>query len=942
MRLAIKQLLFLAFLLAGSCCLFTAAAQHTSGNIKGQVVDKDGNPLPGASVTIKGTTRGTSTDLSGNFTLLDVKEGKYTLVVNYLGFAPFESDVEAKAGTTINRNFTLTTLSKTLQGVIVSSSREGQAKALNQQKSADNIKQVISADLMGRYPDLNVAEALQRLPGVTITRNSSGEGSTVQLRGTPGNFTNINVNGEQIMGTSEDGSRNAVLDVIPVNVLSSMEVVKTLTSDLDGDAIAGVINMKSPTATSLKTKLSLDAAAGYNNLRSNLNGIGNLTLGKRFFADDKNPNGKLGIMVNGSLFKTKNGYDETNAEVWQKKDFSDGKGSIYFPTDVRFLYVENQRTRKGASATVDYQFNPTSSIIGNVMYSDHFNEITRYRKRTRMQTANTTKNATTGAYTTTKGRSYNEVKAATEDNNNLSFNLQGETTVGKVKLDGGIFLNNSEFVNLSNTYNFITGNIPLSITNISGDLLEVTGTDWKNNASLFTYNTVEHDYWTTKGKNFVTKANLTLPYKIGNNSALFKAGFKTKSMHNRRFRPDDATTSTYNGDATLGKLTNFAGEAEVSDDLLDGATNFGLGVDKQKTLDFYSKGVGFPIDVSTTRNSIDTYYYDATEDVVAGYIMNRIQFNKWMLLAGLRIENTAVDYKGNIVTQDVNGAWVSTTPTEKKTSYNKVLPNLQAKYDINRSTLVRGGITFGYSRPNFTDLVPSRIANKLAMTVTDGNPELKPAFATNFDLGIEKYLSNLGILSAGAFYKKIDKFQYNSVIVLQGTEFTGANLYTGWQYYQTLNGNTADVYGLELNAQTNLTFLPGFLKGFSLLANYTYAHSKADAQFRKGLRLPGQATNTANGSLSYSYKGFTIQGNVNYNGSYTFLLGSDDASDVIQAERVQVDANASMRINKRFTVYAEALNLTNAPQVQYFGDRSRVYQKQYYSYWGRAGVKFRL
>jgi TonB-dependent receptor len=942
MKLAIKQLLVLLLLMGGSCFLFTAAAQRTSGNIKGRVTDKDGNPLPGASVIIKSTTRGATTDLTGNFTLLSIQEGKYTLVINYLGYAPVEVAVEVAPGATVSKSFMLTTLSKSLQGVTVSASREGQQKALNQQKNADNIKQVISADLMGRYPDLNVAEALQRLPGVTIGRNSSGEGSTVQLRGTPGNFTNINVNGEQIMGTQENGARNASLDVIPVNVLSSMEVVKTLTPDLDGDAIAGVINMKSPTATSLKTKLSLDGALGYNNLRSNLNGIGNISMGKRFLADGKNLNGKLGVMLNGSLFKTKNGYDEMNAQVWQKKDFGDTKGSIYFPTDMRFLYVENQRTRKGASATVDYSFNPTSSIVANVMYSDHFNEITRYRKRTRMQTSSTTKNTTTGAYTTTKGRSYNEIKSATEDDNNLSFNLQGETTVGKVKLDGGIFLNHSEFENLAGTYNFVTGNIPLSITEISGDMLTVTGTDWRNNASLFTYNTVEHDYWTTKGKNFVTKANLTLPYKIGNNSATFKAGFKTKSMHNRRYRLPGALVSTYTGDATVGKLTNFSGESEVSDDLLNGATNFGLGVDKDKTINFFNQGVGFTKDVSTTRNSDDTYYYDATENVTAAYLMNRIQFNKWMLLAGLRVEKTSVDYKGNIVEQDINGAWVSTTPATKKTDYTKFLPNLQAKYDLNKSTVVRSGVTFGYSRPNFTDLVPGRIISVLGQSVTDGNPNLQPAFATNFDLGIEKYLSNLGILSAGAFYKKVDKFQYNSVVVLQGNEFPNANLYTGWQYYQTLNGNTANVYGLELNAQANLTFLPGFLKGFSVLANYTYAHSKADAQFRKGLRLPGQAEHTANASLSYNYKGFTIQGNLNYNGSYTVLLGSDDASDVIQASRVQVDVNTSLRLNSRWTVYAESLNLTNAPQIQYFGERSRIYQKQYYSFWGRAGVKFRL
>jgi TonB-dependent receptor len=939
MKILLTSLLALVFLLGGPCTMLSAIAQHSGGNIKGQVTDKDGNSLPGASVTIKGSTRGTTTDLAGNFTLLGVNEGKYTLVVNYMGFSPAESVVQVTSGSTTNKNFYLTSASTTLTGVTVMASREGQQKALNQQKNADNIKQVISADLMGRYPDLNVAEALQRLPGVTIGRNNSGEGSTVQLRGTPGNFTNINVNGEQLMGTSEDGSRNAVLDVIPVNVLSSMEVVKTLTSDLDGDAIAGVINMKSPTATSLRTKLSLDAAAGYNNLRSNLNGIGNLTLGKRFFANDRNPNGKLGIIVNGSLFKTRNGYDETNAQVWQLKDF--GKGNIYFPTDVRYLYVENQRTRKGLSATVDYVFTPTTNIVANIMYNDHFNEITRYRKRTRMQTASTTQNAQ-GVYTTTKGRSYNEVKSATEDNNNLSFNLQGETAIGKLKLDGGIFLNNSEFVNLSGTYNFITGNIPLSISDISTDLLSPTGTDWKNNASLFTYNTVENDYWTTKGRNFVTRLNLTLPYMIGKNSASFKMGFKTKSMHNKRFRPENAITSNYTGDATVGKLTNFAGETEVSDKLLDGATNFGLGVDKDKTIDFFNKGAGFTTNVSTTRNSIDTYFYDATENVTAGYMMNRIQFNRWMLLAGVRIEATSVDYKGNIVAQDANSNWISTTPTQKKTNYIKVLPNLQGKYDIDKNTLVRGGLTFGYSRPNFTDLVPGRITSILSQTVTDGNPNLKPAFATNFDLAIEKYLSNLGILSAGTFYKKIDKFQYNSVTVLKGDEFPNAGIYTGWQYYQTLNGNTADVFGVELNAQANLTFLPGFLKGFSILANYTYAHSKADAQFRKGLRLPGQATHTANASLSYGYKGFTAQANVNYNGSYTSLLGTDNASDVIQAARTQLDVNMSMRLTKRFTIYAEALNLTNAPQIQYFGERSRIYQKQYYSYWGRAGVKFRL
>jgi TonB-dependent receptor len=848
-----------------------------------------------------------------------------------------------KGGTITNSNLKLTSNAVSLSGVTVSSVREGQQKALNQQRNADNIKQVISADLMGRYPDLNVAEAMQRLPGVTIGRNSSGEGATVQLRGTPGNFTNINVNGEQIMGTSETGSRNASLDVIPVNVLASMEVVKTLTPDLDGDAIAGQINMKSPTATSLKTKLSVDAGLGYNDLRGKANGIGNISVGKRFFPTAKNPNGLLGIMANASYYRTTNGYDEIRAQVWEENDY--GKGPVYFPTDVRYLYVENQRTRKGTSATIDLNFSPTTSLVANFMYSNHDNELTRYRKRTRMQTARTEQNDD-GAYETTRGRSYNEIKAATEDDQNINLNLQFETRIKRVKLDMGVFTSSSKFENVSGTYNFITGNIPLTITDISSDYLMATGTDWKNTASLFTYNTVERDYWNTNGRNFVGRINASYDYKMGKNSATFKMGGKIKRMHNERWRPETTLVSTYTGDAALGKLTNFSGLPEVSSDFLNGNGNFGLGVDKDKTLSFFEQYQNNPAyftkDEATTRGTIDGYYYDAIETVSSGYMMNRIQFNRWMLIAGLRMEYTEVNYKGNVILQDADGIWQSTTPTQKKTNYVKFLPNLQAKYDINKSTLIRGAMTFGYSRPNFVDLVPGRVISVLSESVTDGNPELKPAFATNFDLMAEKYLSNLGILSAGIFYKKIDNFQYTSVSNITGNEFPGAGAYPNWRWFRTLNGDAANVFGVELNAQANLTFLPGFLKNFSVLANYTYSHSNADAQFRKDLRLPGQATHTANGSLSYAVKGLTIQGNLNYNGSYTVSLGADDNQDVVQAGRVQVDANASYRINKRFTVYAEAQNLTNAPQVNYFGERNRIYQKQFYSFWGRAGVKFRL
>ncbi len=944
----IKRGLYLV--LFSLCSVMTFAAPGSpvdeNGIITGRVTDKDGLALPGASVRIKGTTIGVASGQTGNYSIAELKPGKYTVVVSYMGFETKETEVTVAAGRTVTVNFLLDPGKTGLKTVLVTASREGQAKALNQQRIADNIKQVISADLMGRFPDLNVAEALQRLPGVTIGRNK-GEGATVQLRGTPGGFTNININGEQIMGTSEIGERNASLDGYSVDVLSSMEVVKTLTPDLDGDAIAGVVNMKTPVASGLKPRLSADVGMGYNLLREKANGIGNLSYGQRFFPSAGNQNGRLGVILTGSYYQTKNGYDGLNAEFWELFKYNAGKDSLYFPTDIRYLYFDATRKRRALSATVDYSFSPTTSIVANVMYNNLIDENTRYRKRTRMQNNSRLERQADGTFYNSRGRSYNELKNQEENTQNINYSLEGETRIGRVKLDAGLFYTQSQFKNSSQSYNFVTGNIPLYIKEINVDVPQAYGTNWKNDPSLFAFNTtngMEADYFTTKGNNFTGRINATYQYKIGNYDAQFKMGGKVKRMHNKRYRPADYASWDYTGSASAGSLSNFVGSMEVSDDLLDNNFDFGMGIDNAKAAAFFNanKGTNFVLNEKTVRNSVDTYFYDAVETVTSGYVMNRIQFNKLMLLGGLRIEHTNVDYQGNIVELGTDDLWKATHPANSTNSYTKFLPNVQAKYDLDKTSLIRAALTFGYSRPTFTDLVPGRIISILNTTVTDGNPALQPAFSTNADLMYEKYLKNLGILSAGLFYKSIDKFQYKSVTTIKGDEFQGATQYQGYRWYRILNGDKADVYGLELNAQSNLTFLPGILKGITIMANYTWAYSKADAQFRKGLRLPGQAVNTANGSLSFAWKGFSIQGNVNYNDAYTVALGAMEATDVIRDSRVQIDANTSYRINKFFTVYAEAINLSNAPQRTYLGEKNRIFGKQYYGTWGRVGVKFRM
>ena len=229
---------------------------QSKGNLSGVVKDDMGETLPGAAVVVKGTTLGTATDLNGAYTLSGIPVGTCEIVVNYLGYEPVTKMFTIKSNSTVTANFVLKQSAIALGDVVISAVVDGQQRALNQQKVADNMMQVLSGDQMGRFPDLNVSDALRRLSGVT------SDGKEVQLRGTPANFTNININGEQIMSSQEGGKRNESLDIIPSDILSSMEVQKTLLPSNDGDAIAGVINMRTGTARSLKPKFSVDLGTG--------------------------------------------------------------------------------------------------------------------------------------------------------------------------------------------------------------------------------------------------------------------------------------------------------------------------------------------------------------------------------------------------------------------------------------------------------------------------------------------------------------------------------------------------------------------------------------------------------------------------------------------------------------------------------------------------------
>lgn len=957
-------------------CTFINA--QNKGNISGVVKDGTGEILPGATIVVKGTTLGTATDLNGLYTLQGIPAGKCIVVVSYLGYEPLEKNLTISPGKNQSVDFVLKELSIELQGITVSGVLNEQQRALNQQKVADNLMQVVSAEQMGRFPDVNVSDALKRLSGVT------SDGKEIQLRGTPANFTNINVNGEQIMGSQEGGKRNETMDVIPTDILSSMEVQKTLLPSNDGDAIAGVINMRTGIARSLKPSFTVDLGSGYAFIRDKVNYNAKVSYSQRFLKTNANPDGAFGVKLNYSYMVENNGYDRLEAEAWEPYDLKDAKtGDVisegtYFPTDFRYRYQNLKSTRHGVSVALDWQPTKFTKFVLSSLFNYRDEDGDRYRFRTRFRSQDGYYLMPDGTIGSKRMRSISQVTASDETVHNFNINLDGETSFGTWKIDGGLFYTKSKRDYFSEMDGFqtpdwrvgkkvnkekipndaIIGVIPginkyLTSTYIFEPFGKM-GNEPCDDISRFNLYTQENWNYKSGGDNFTVRLNVNKNYFIKSFASTFSAGAKGKFMSYYGSVPENTLNYSFTA-SDANSLSNMLYRANLSGDWLGGHMSyFGPVPDIGKIRAYVNSSASESdktVNEYTTGINRDGYYYDANENVAAGYMMNKMQINKLMFLAGFRVEYTHVDYKANKLDPFVNpDAPIQNddetlyndykcTKVSSKLHYTKFLPNIQFKYDLTDNTIFRLAWTTGYSRPNVSDLVPKQSVNQDLQRVTIGNPDLEAAYGHNLDFLFEHYLSNVGIISGGIFYKHISNFIYTSEGIIDDPTST----YNGWQVMQTKNGDAAKLYGGEITVNSSLTFLPGFLKNLVFTGNFTYIHSKAmTSQERGSMRLPGQAKTTANLALAYSCKRFTLQASFNYIGKYIQSLGSSSERDIWRDGRWQMDINGNIQIIKGLTFWAEAVNLLNSENYFYFGDKSRCYTSQFNGTIARCGLTYKF
>jgi len=321
-----------------------------------------------------------------------------------------------------------------------------------------------------------------------------------------------------------------------------------------------------------------------------------------------------------------------------------------------------------------------------------------------------------------------------------------------------------------------------------------------------------------------------------------------------------------------------------------------------------------------------------------------------MILAGLRNEYTANDYTGTQLNYDADGDYLSHNDSTLTSSYNHVLPNLQFRYRLLSMTNFRLAITRALARPNYWDLAPRREIDPDGPEIVSGNADLIPTTSINIDLMAEHYFQGIGIASGGIFYKKMDD------IIFTITRDISGGAYDGYEEEKPVNGGSANLFGVELNWNQQLTFLPGFLDGFGVYANYTHIWAKADLDddvinstfsseedFKKRDDvLPGQTGDVANFALSYEKFGFSGRLSLTYQGAYVTEVGKRKDFDEWRDDHLQIDFSATQDVWSGLKAYLEVINITNEPRRDYLGITSRPIQREFYSWWMRVGLKVSL
>lgn len=793
----------------------------------------------------------------------------------------------------------------TLGTVTVTGQSASLDNALDVQQAADNIVSAVMADDIGKLPDDNAAEALQRVPGVSIERDQ-GEGRYVRIRGLGPDYNAVTVNGAQTPSPEKD-RRAVALDVVPAALIRSLELQKTLTPDQDANSLGGTVEIKTLTGfdhpgqfLSLGTEVSHDSNAGRTSPK--LSGAYSNRLG---------PDGKLGVALGLSYEGRRFGSD--NVETGGAWKF--GKDGVGRLEEVEMRRYDIKRERLGGVFNLDYRPDAQTQYFLHTLAS-RFSD-TEQRQAFGVEFDEAMAEGGRGA-----AQAWRSLKAREETQGLQSAVLGTKQRMGDWKMDaalassrageksplgiaGATFKGKGDFAGVG----FDNTRVPL-----------ITGPQGLYAPGSYALDKVERESSDTRDHIHSLKLDLARDIRWGQDTVEVKFGTK---LSNR--------TKTNNTEAwTYKKL----GKAGLSADALSLATlgsgtvghglgNFGPGVSPDRVNGLLG-GLNAADYYDEEASRVEDFHM--REKITAAYVQGTWSTGLWRVLGGMRYEGTRFAATGTGLD---DGTFSAVAASQR---YHHWLPALHVRRDLSEATTLRAAYTQAVVRPTFGQLAPNFVID--GDEAEFGNPQLKPLHSKNIDIGVEHRFGYASVLSAYVFHKDIKNFIYQTNVAGRGewADFDDAVTFA--------NGDKARLHGLELAySQSFRDVLPGAWGGLLLGANVTFSRSKATiggqesgATVSRNIPLPSQSDTTFNLMVGYETGPWSLRLAANHKSPYLLETGSlsDSRHDIYVDSQTQVDLALGYRINKRTQVNFQVFNLTNEKYRAYTG--SKAYNAQYEKY----------
>lgn len=885
-----KHYLFVLFLIS----IFSINPLSAS-NIQGKVTDaKTGEELPGATIVIKQTSKGTSSGLDGSFLLRNIQEGTYTLTCSYISYNSSEATITLGKDQTLTVNFKLQPVSTTLEQVIISASgvKNTELSARQTEKNAVQVMNVISARTIELSPDMDMSNVVQRMSGITIDKSSSSSGQYALLRGMDKRYTYTLVNGIKIPST-HNKHRYITLDMFPSDIVERVEVTKALTADMEADAVSGVVNMIMKNAPD-QLLIQTNIATGYNmffannafhtfstsslnpyspyernekgyratptdfptdnlivkNVNFPINYNGNLSLGNRFF------NKKIGWIVSLGI---QNVYTGEN-NLYFKDDLSRDGLNLPILKDMQERVYSEKKTNTGLHNKLDYSLNRSNS----------FSLYTAYLATERTQIRETQKTDMVTSYDPENGnlnRSFHS-RHRYNHQNLFTSTLQGSHQITKDF--------NAQW---SVVYSKAANRTPDEATITYGNSLENFQpvrqyVDFDGSTRIWRKNS---DQDQAAYVNFTYKPNwgsLKPEIKFG---GLFRDK-KRSSFYNKYVL--NAIVSVQQADTSY---VSFFSEKGVH----------------------WNSYQDIVWSVYNPRGTVAVgENYDASEKVAASFAMISLNLEKLNITSGIRYEHTRQGYYMLFPIGEPHPSGEQVFP--------EFLPSLHLKYNVTPNQNIRLSYYKALNKPGFQEIVPYIDASE--EPVTAGNKNLKHAVANNIDLRWEWFPSGLDQIMCGLFYKHIkdpiefafDKFMNVSQNIV----------------YTPINSEKAINYGIELDVVK-------YFRQWGIRGNYTRTQSSitttklsrvkgsqgndSTAYVSQTRPLYGQSANVGNISLLYKGINNGVNGQIafSYVGDKIFTISRFIDNDLWQDGAWQLDASAEKNFNNGISLFVKAHNLLN-------------------------------